>query len=172
MADKQKYKKMNRTYRKTLKKLVKDSGPWEWSYGLDMFIEFLKWMRDYYKLGYNVWATEDCNAFPDIDKDKPTRFESLDTAIKLYEKWQNCDDEFMKVIFLDEPNAQEQIDELVEQGYTVCVREKNDTLLKNTAFLYKFKDSKENNEAYTKAYLEYKKQFFEYVGEHIEEWWD
>jgi len=56
---KQKYNKMCREYRKKLVQIGKDAGPWDYCFGLEFLIEHLRFMRDYYALGYNVWGEED-----------------------------------------------------------------------------------------------------------------
>ena len=73
------YKRMCKTHRKNLLKEIasKDFGPWDYGHGVFLFVEFLKYMRDYYALGYNVFA---------LDEDDD-RLRTLQETIDAYEKY-------------------------------------------------------------------------------------
>lgn len=75
-----KYKSMCREHRKNLLKEIasKDFGPWDYGHGVFLFVEFLKYMRDYYALGYNVFASDE-------DDD---RLRTLQETIDAYEKYE------------------------------------------------------------------------------------
>ena len=49
-AENKDYQAMLTTYKKSLTNINKDAcgSPWEWSWGLDYLVEFLRFMKDYY----------------------------------------------------------------------------------------------------------------------------
>ena len=73
---KRKYWQMIKRYRKQLKKMAKNWNPWDWSYAVEMFIECVKGMREYYSQTYNVWALE--------SEDGPSRLQICDYIL---DKW-------------------------------------------------------------------------------------
>lgn len=56
--NKHKYKVTLSRHRKKLVKLAKKACPWEYGDILSIMLEYFKMVRDYYKLGYNVWGEE------------------------------------------------------------------------------------------------------------------
>lgn len=73
------YKKMMKAHKKQILKAAKDASenPFEFEQGLMMLIEHLKFMRDYYALGYNVMAQE-------IEGVRP-RLEGIEAALEEYD---------------------------------------------------------------------------------------
>ena len=57
--DKKQYRKDIRKHQKELVKTAKSTYPWDYFYSFDFIIEHLKMMKDYYKVGYNVWSIEE-----------------------------------------------------------------------------------------------------------------
>ena len=165
---KQAYKRLMRDHRRNMKKLAKECHPFDWGCGLEMFIEHLWWMRDYYKNGYNVWAAED-NTW---DKSNPpTRLESLNMALQLYNKWQNLDDEFYYYAY-----SKEAAEQKVREGWYLA-SEPNSAVDKalgraGVYTLTKYPTWKETTEHFNGEYTKRRDEFFLYVSQHIEGWWD
>ena len=65
-------------YKKSIKQLAKEASkvPFDNNAGMLMLIEHLKFMRDYYANGYNIWAME--------LEDHPTRQEGIEMALTEY----------------------------------------------------------------------------------------
>lgn len=164
------YKKMMRKYKKLLRKDAKAMVPWEWSFGLDALVDFLRWMLEYYELGYNVWAMEHRDEDPELYKGFPTRAESLKETIYYYDRWHNCCEDYYKIAY-----TPEELKKYLDLGFHLD-DEENDTIEKSlrragtwTLTLY---EGKKNTEECHKAILDYKHKFFECLEEHLEEWWD
>ena len=83
-----KYKKMMKTYKKKLVKNAKDTRPWDFKWLLDAVILNIQYMYDYYDLGENVMAKDDCEWNP-YKKDMPTRKEMCARILRAYNSWQN-----------------------------------------------------------------------------------
>ena len=168
-AKKKDYQKMMRKYKKELKKILKETGPWEWGHMTDFMITFINWMRDYYKLGYNVWAMEDCDAFPE-DANKPTRLQSLNKAIQLYNRWQNVGEDYYKIAY-----NEKELKHYLRLGFHLVNRTDGIEKQLNTKGWYSltlYEDRSKNAEECSKAYIQCKHDFFQYLEEHLEEWWD
>lgn len=153
------YVRMMAQNRRKLTNINKDAArsPWEWSWGLDYLVQFLRFMRDYYKLGENVWGVEDKEWKKGV---KYTRLETLEKTLAYYDKWQNLQDEYVKLEEVGKPKFEKNNDgtvTLVDTGYR-CT--------------YKYKTAKRTYKKLAKAEKKYKKLFFKMICEHIEEWWD
>lgn len=81
------YQKMMKFHQKNLKEILKQSGPWEWSWITDYIGEYLKWIRDYYELGVNVIGMEIKDTEEFNDPTHPTR---LEIAQKLVDAWEEA----------------------------------------------------------------------------------
>lgn len=158
------YKQMCKKWKKIICKDAKNAArdPFDWNPGLQVFVDHLYFMRDYYRNGENVWACE--------VEDAPSREQCLNMIIAEYEDWMNCEDKYTKVIFKDEPGAEEEIKRLVSLGYHL--KEEDDEMFKDVVFLYKFKDFTKNTNAMVKEYNYHRKRFFELLGEYLEFLWD
>jgi len=89
--DKQKrrlYLKINKKYRKELKNLFKRVAPWDNFLGMFFDIQ-VRWWKDYYKLGYNVWGMEIKDTPEFDDPNHPTRYEIACEMERLYREWQD-----------------------------------------------------------------------------------
>lgn len=168
MNAKQNYKKLMREHRKKMKKLAKECHPFDWGCGLEMLMEHIYWMRDYYKNGYNVWAAED-NTWKDCSL--PTRLETLNMAIQLYNSWQNLDDKYYCYVYTMEEAVQK-----VKEGWYLQSNpnSKIDKALGRTGMysLSKLPTWAQTTAEYNKEYEKNRKEFFLYVSENIEGWWD
>ena len=157
------YQAMMAKYKKSLGAINKDASkcPWEWSFGLDYFVEFLRFMQEYYKLGVNVWAMERKDEDPKRYKNVPTRYESISKALEYYDKWQGLEDEYVKVVDHPETKKSHENDDgtitIDDLGFH-CV--------------YKYGSMKRTYKKLHKAQEKYKRLFVKTVLEHIEEWWD
>ena len=76
------YKRMFSRNMRKIKRIVKskDFGPWDFCYGIDLFIAFLRFMEDFYSLGYNVWALDE-------DDNGKSRLGSLRATLEAYEEY-------------------------------------------------------------------------------------
>ena len=84
------YKKMMKNYRRILKDNVKEAGPWEGSMIHWFVVDYLKWMRDYYKLGVNVCGMEHKDSDPEFfGPDFPTRLDRIEEILKEWELYQD-----------------------------------------------------------------------------------
>ena len=170
-SKKKEYKQMMRAYKKLLKKDAKEAHPFDWECGMALFIDFLGWMRAYYKLGYNVWAADITDPKLDACYTEKTRADSIDEAIKLYNRWQNICDDYYKIAY-----SEEEIKHYQRLGFHLVPTD-NDEIEKamertGSRSLTLYEDARKNSEACNKAYKETKHAFFEYLEKHIEEWWD
>lgn len=162
-AENKDYQAMLAKYKKSLTHINANAcvSPWEWSWGLNYFVEFLRFMRDYYALGVNVWAMERKDEDPERYKNAPTRLETLTEAIAYYDKWQGLEDEYVKVV--DHPETYKE-------------RSNGDGTVSIDDFgchcEYKYGSVKKTYEKLLEDQEKYKKLFFTSLAEHIEEWWD
>ena len=99
-------KKLSKEYKNMCKKYSKDimkdaklasKDPFDWFPGLKVFVDHLYFMREYYRLGENVWAQEDENA--------PTREQCLNMILAEYEDWQHCEDKYYEVVYKEDSKA-------------------------------------------------------------------
>jgi len=153
------YLAMMDAHHKEWMEIAENAGPWEWSYGLDAFIEHLKWMRDYYKLGENVWAAEE-------NEDKrykkvPTRLQTIEKTLYYYDKWQNAENDFIKI---------------VEHPETYKSREEPDgtIVIEDLGYHweYKYKSIKRTYKKIAKVQNKNKKLFYKMLYKYMESWWD
>lgn len=145
----QAYYDMMDNHSKALKDIADEAGPWEWEYGLDLFVEHLRWMKDYYTINENVWC-EDHN-----------RLETITKALEYYDKWQSVEDEYITVV--DHPETYKTTD---NGDGTVTVN--------SFGFHceYKCGSMKRTYRKIAKLQKKYKKLFFKTVLENMESWWD
>ena len=162
-AENKDYQAMLAKYKKSLTNINKDAcrSPWEWSWGLDYLVEFLRFMKDYYALGINVWAMERRDEDPKRYKNVPTRLETLTKTLEYYDKWQGLEEEYIKVI-----DHHETYKEHDNGDGTVTI----DDLGYHCE--YKYGSVKKTYKKLAKAQEKYKKLFFMSLAEHMEEWWD
>lgn len=155
------YKKMMKGYKKLIIKDGKHAAtdPFDWGPGLQVFVDHLYFMRDYYALGENVWAEE----IPDV----PSREQCLNMILAAYEAWMTCDEKYMVIVYKHEPDAEEKIQDLLRKGYFLQKRED-----KNCAIFHLYEDRKENSEKFVKEYEMHRKRFFELLSDYLEYLWD
>lgn len=67
------YKKLVRKYRRIFRKHAREIRPYDYRFGLDPFLDFLRYMRDYYEAGDNVHSEEG------------DRLQTLKDAISMFE---------------------------------------------------------------------------------------
>lgn len=154
MKDKQrksdyiKYKKILKKYKKQLNQINKkaNQSPWDYGFGLDYFVTFLHFMKEYYDLGYNVFQVEESS-----NEIKDTLAETL----KAFEEW---DDFHMKYFHLDEEDAFDYSETDKGEYYVVPKR----------AELYE----EESLKKYSKEYKKKRDNFFKLLSNNIEKWWD
>ena len=153
------YRKMFKKYNKLMKAAYKNAAddPFDAFPGLDFLLIHMRFMRDYYKLGWNVWATEDKDA--NINKkNHPTRYESLDEAIKAYEAWQSCEDEY----FIHHETGG------VETNRGIFINgAQQDWWIE-----HKYEDRSENIKKFNEEYEKRRFHFFELIATYYEDWWD
>lgn len=148
------YYKMFRKNKHNILNIAKiaSEDPFDAFIGLEMFVAHLKFMKDYYELGENVWSAED-NTWDKSAKNLPSRLGMLEEILTEYDNWMNCDDKYYKLRY--------------------CEDESNEDKGK---FTYEIegllKDKKENATAYKKEYEEHKRNFFKLIVKYIERIWD
>lgn len=151
MNSKKEYKKIIKKYRKTFKKLAKEVHPFDARFGLNMFVEHLKFMREYYQNGYNVMAQE--------LEGHLTRFEGIDKAIRLYELgW----DPYLKYEMEQKYFEMEDIAAFTGEVFSHPNYQKPLNGL----------TSKEAFEKIREDLHEVQKQFYELLLEELDDWWD
>lgn len=148
------YLAMMAKYKKSLNKINREGNqaPWEWSYGLDYLVEFMRFMKDYYTLGENVWG------MPEYSKEC---IDTLTEALDYYNKWQNLDDEYITVIHHPET-------------YKSHENEDGTITVDDLGFhcVYKYGSAKRTYKKLYKMKRKYKRLFFKTIAENIEKWWD
>ena len=151
------YTAMMDTHHKKWAKIAANARPWEWSYGLDALVEHLKWMRDYYKLGENVWGQEDKGRKKGV---KCTRLETLEKTLYYYDRWMNLENEYIQVIATGEFKSHDNGDgtSTVDDLGFKCI--------------YKYKSMKKTYKKLRKAEQKYKKLFYKMLYKYMESWWD
>ena len=162
MDKKKEYEQMMKKYNKLFRQDAKNLCPWDWSFGLDMFVNFLRWMLDYYKLGYNVWASDETT--------EKTRVESLQETLLWYDRWLNCCDDYYKIA-----HNKEELKHYLDLGFHLISKEDDaseDYITKQGWYSLTLYEGKENTKACNKAYKDYKHKFFACLEKYIEEWWD
>ena len=89
------YQKMIKKNRKKIMRLAKDAStkPFDYELGLKMFVAYLEFMKDYYKLGAHVVAME-------LENSRP-RLEGITDALECYELWHDVDDQITSKYFTD-----------------------------------------------------------------------
>jgi len=159
------YQEMMTKYKKSLGKIHKSAStcPWEPDFAIEYFVECLRFMQAYYKLGVNVWAMERKDEDPKRYKNVPTRYESLTQALAYYDKWQGLEDEYIQVELPE--NLKDLFSEPDETG---CCRYQSE----NVKITYKYGSAKKTYKKLHKAEEKYKKLFVNYVAKHMYEWWD
>ena len=156
------YQEMMKHFKKSLSDINKDAckSPWEPSWAVDYFVEFLRFMQRYYELGINVWALERKDEDPKRYKNVPTRYEAITKALSYYDKWQGLEDEYIQVV-----KDGEYKDHKNDDGtYTV----------EHTGYkcIYKYGNMKKTYKKLHKEQKKYKKLFVNYVADNMREWWD
>ena len=143
-------------------------SPWEWSWGLDYFVEFLRFMRNYYKLGENVWAMERRDEDPKRYKNVPSRLESLEKTLYYYDKWQNLAEDYIKVV--NHPET-----------YRTHDNGDGTVTIQDMGFHCEYKYGPHNNKKkaakitykrLSKDQAKYKKKFYKMLMKYLEDWWD
>lgn len=151
---KKEYKKMMHKYKKQLCKDAKDMFPWEYGGGVSMFYNFLCYMRDYYKLNYNVWGEE-------RDDVPMSRLESLEAAIREIDLYYDENDEVQNKYY-------------VRSDVKIDTAEKFWKLPLNEMFIpvEPYKNMQEAIEAENKEKEEHYNKAFEIIKENLRYWWD
>ena len=161
------YKQMMKKWKKKILKDAKDAStsPWDYGFGLDMFVDYIYFMRDYYALGENVWQAEESH---NEVKD------SLNRAINEYEEWQNCHEKYIKIIHKSEDDYEKQLKHWLRLGYHLKEEKednKND-ILKDVSVLYFYEDIRKTYDEMRDEYIKHRDNFFRLVSDNIENWWD
>lgn len=159
--ERRKYKKLCNKYQKSLVKIARDTWPTDYGFGLQMVIEFLKFMRDYYKEGLNIGL--------DGERQIP-RLASINMCLQYYDSWSNCDDDFFIIV----PKAE--VEKYQRLGWYIPIEHQDNRVLMDSdsryATMTKYQSFGETNKFYEIACAKRKALFFDYLCRHIEEWWD
>lgn len=154
---------------KKLVKLAKETRPWDYSWGIELLVLHLEYMKEYYSNRENVVALENYEWDPKAIK--KSRLEMIQDILSEYYAWRECDDKYTKVIFKNEDNAKEKVDNLIKEGYHLK-EENEDSCLKDCYFLYLYDDYHINIKEMSKEYALHRKNFFNLLNKYIEELWD
>ena len=169
-SKKKEYNEMMKSYRTLLINDAHKATPSDWQFGVDMFIDFLTWMKAYYSLGYNVWALERKDEDPESYKDVPTRAQSITETLMYYNRWQSCEGDYYKVAYTDD-----EVKHYQELGFHLSTSDSAMNKAVNNVsgrVLTLYEDEEKNLEECVKARDDYKHKFFECLEKYIEEWWD
>lgn len=79
------YKKLVRKYRRIFKKHARQVKPFYYAYGVVPFVEFLRFMLEYYSYSVNVHS----KWFEDHGTDKDGRIDTIKKAVEYYEAYEN-----------------------------------------------------------------------------------
>lgn len=144
------YNKAQKKYIKEMKKLLKESGPFEWSYLWKAVGKMVKRRLDYFSDGYNVYQ---------IDESANEIKEQLQTAMNLWNAAENFEysDEKMIATMLKESKSVS-LKEMMA-GMQKLTEEERKIFVARTE-----EEAKQEHQAY--------KDFFLYLAEHLQEWWD
>lgn len=137
------------------------SCPWDFAFSLNYFVTCLRFMRDYYKLGENVWGLDRRYEDPKKYKNVPTRLETLEKTLWYYDKWHSLEEEYVTIVH--HPETFKTTDN--EDG-TVTI---NDFGMHCE---YKYGSAKRTYKKLYKDQQKLKKKFFSMLYKYIETWWD
>ena len=156
------YRKVRKQHQPIFRKLAKRVVPTDYGFMMEFVEEYLKYMADYYKNG--------CEVGGEAQGTKP-RLQTINMALQLYRQWQDCEDEYFTLI---EPS---EVERYKRMGWTIPDTDRNkDALadLKGERWVWcqRYPDFHETTEKFVEEYNKRRKEFFKYVGEHLEEWWD
>jgi len=159
MAYNRKYKRLRNKYRKQLTKQAKEAAPWDFGFPLEMFVTYLRFMRDYYKEGLNV---------ADESEGTDSRLHTLNMALQLYEAWDKCFDNWYKLVKADEVECYKQ------GGWYAPAEAEPSAILdgQNYVMMTRLQTKQANDEMFNYYYRKNREDFFKFLAEHMEEWWD
>lgn len=150
---KRRYQLIMEYYKKSIRKLAKKAStdPFDSAVGMEMLIEHLKFMRDYYANGYNVWAME--------VEGHPSRQEGIEMALTEY-KLMNSEG------YGDDDLVYNYFESYINTDYGTEIKLPNynkplNGLTKDEAF------EKLREEA-----LYHKKMFYKILEQEFDIWWD
>jgi len=166
------YWNMINSYKNELHEIVDHCHPGESSYATNMFVTYLRFMRDFYQGGEGVYAMEMKDEDPKRYKNEPTRLETLEKALYYYDKWQGVEEEYIKVVLHpetykshDNKDGTVTVDDLgfhCEYKYGP----------KGTSKKTRRKAMKITYKKMKKQQLKWKKKFYKVVFKYMESWWD
>lgn len=153
--DKQLYK----SYKKNILSLANKSAtdPWDYFLGLDLFMRYLKFLRDSY-----------CFDSPHMKK----REELFKKIIRKYGEWKNCKNKYIKVIDeRTEPNCSYHLSQLRSANYYI-VRGIPDGETKDMWIAYKYANIEKTYECYVTEFEKNKQEFFKLLADNIDYIWN
>lgn len=146
------YRKMCREHKKAIMDQAKlaATDPFDGEVGLYVLIEHLKFMRDYYKLGYNVVGSEAYG--------RHSRLEWIEKALSEYSLAYDENDIVSNKYFYLDSNIYDETGKLkFPENYG---KPRNDMTYENAARLY------------NAAIDNHKHEFFKILAEEMDNWWD
>ena len=158
-----KYKKLARQYRKILKKQACKAAPWDWGFMTEVIATWLNYMRAYYKEGLNVGEDPE---------GEQTRLQTLNMAIQLYNAWDNCFNNFYILVKEDEVEGYKQAGWVVEEKRDIDDPTEKVLCRNRMVFMRKYQTQQLTDEMFNYYYKKNREDFFKYLADHIEEWWD
>ena len=143
------YFKMIRKHKRILSKINKELAMWDWTGGLDYLVAWITYLRDYYKLGFNI----------DLDDQERERIvSSLDQTLDAYHEWQDFS---VQYFHLEEKDV-----------FTFEREENNGVRTSLVKFKYPELYSDESLETYERQLGEKRDAFFSLLSKNLETWWN
>lgn len=157
------YFKMIKMHQKRLDACNKDAhrSPWDYGFGLEYFLEYLRFMEDYYNMGWNVW-----NADEESTKEI---IRTINEVLNCYDEWDNLEEKYMHLNEISElrekyreekGNFDGKIDYEAESKY----------IKEHTKYPDRY--SEENMKNFREEYDSLRTKFFMLIADNIEKWWD
>lgn len=158
------YRQLMRHYKKLMMKDARHASkdPFDYGAGLQVFVDHLYFMRDYYKLNENVWGAD--------EEGRPTRLQMLNVILAKYEDWMHCEDRYYVFLSKDE---HQRIPELVRSGFHLQeLPDAAGTMMGDTKLLTRYESREENHRRFVEDYDRCRRRFFGSLAEYIEFLWD
>lgn len=157
------YRKLMRYHRKVVMRDARNASkdPFDWGAGLQVFVDHLYFMRDYYRLNENVWGAE--------EEGHPTRLQMLDIILSKYEDWMGCEDRYYAFVGKEDAGR---ISELVRQGFHLQTTPERKGIAIDVTMLTRYADRSETDRRFAEDYERCRRRFFGSLAEYIEFLWD
>lgn len=150
LKNNRKHNKLVKKHRRLLTKMAKEALPLDYGYGLEMFIHFIEYMKDYYETGENIWGYMEAEDGTLYDN----RLEQISEALEKYKAYANVFNDFETTI------------ESVEEE-SITLHGKS-TVFSSTTVKY----NKEELDKLLKKEQEHWDSFWNFIRDNLRNWWD